>query len=1172
MTSVPPGGVDQSPKAAIRMVPTVLARHSLKTRITLAMLSIFLAGMWTLSLSVSHALRSDMETLLSAQQFSTVSMVAAQVNREMDTRLNALESVANTSATAMQEGPAAMQALIEQRPVLQTLFNGRISVHALDGTIIADFPKSAEQHADDINVDAVAVALKEGKPVVGRPVVGTLQTDPLFNMAVAIRDDKGSVIGALCGEVDLGIPNFLDQITKSHYGNAGGYTLIIPKDRLIVTATDTSRTMEKLPAAGGNPILDRFLDGEEGTAVYTTPLHVEALGSIKKIPVSDWLVGLSIPTAEAFAPIGNIQQHMLLATILMSLLATGLTWWVLKRQLSPIFDTVESLAAMADTKQSLRPLAITRQDEIGQLVGGFNRLLETLGKREAALQVSEENLEITLHSIGDAVIATDVNGHVTRMNPAAEQLTGWPLCDAHGRPLPEVFHIVNAETRKAVTNPVQLVMAHGQVVGLANHTLLLARDGREFQIADSAAPIRNAAGEIVGVVLVFSDVTEKYAMEKAIRDSEVNYRTLFNEMLDGFAQHEIICDGANKPVDYRFLAINPAFEKMTGLRAENIIGRTVLDVMPETERHWIETYGRVALSGELIFFENYASELKKHFEVTAFQPAPGQFACIFSDITERKQSEQALTESEARFRDTFEKNSSVMLIIEPATGEIVDANRSAAAYYGYSRTQLLRMSINEINTLPLEQVAQERQRAKRGEHSIFFFPHRLASGEIRDVEAHLTPIESGGRSLLFSIVYDITSRKQAEQEIKQYRDHLEELVTNRTAELALAKEFAEAANRAKSTFVANMSHEIRTPLNGIIGMVNILRRGGATPIQTERLDKIDTSANHLLGTINDILDLSKIDAGKIVLEESPVSIDRLIGNVKSILSERAMGKDIPLLVETRPLPTNLHGDPIRLQQALLNYATNAIKFTEKGSVMLRIAPQEETPEHVVVRFEVQDTGVGIAPEILPRLFSAFEQADNSITRKYGGTGLGLAITRRLATLMGGEVGVESTPGVGSTFWFTACLKKKGNLRGFTSPIATADAERLIRERHHGRRVLVVDDEPVNLEVAKFLMEESGLVVDTAEDGIQAVRKSQEAPYAVILMDMQMPHLDGLDATRQIRTLSGYAETPILAMTANAFAEDKARCFEVGMNDFLAKPFDPEVLFSILLRWLDQRSA
>ncbi|MFZ2268797.1 MAG: response regulator [Azonexus sp.] len=421
---------------------------------------------------------------------------------------------------------------------------------------------------------------------------------------------------------------------------------------------------------------------------------------------------------------------------------------------------------------------------------------------------------------------------------------------------------------------------------------------------------------------------------------------------------------------------------------------------------------------------------------------------------------------------------------------------------------------------------------------------------------------------------ELQQRQQAEAALRQehvktlkYQDHLEELVDERTTALLLAKDAAETANIAKSTFLANMSHEIRTPLNAITGMAHLIRRSGVGPEQIERLDKIDAAGRHLLETINAVLDLSKIEAGKLLLEESEVRVGSIVGNVLSMLAERAESKHLQLLVELPPLPAPLLGDATKLQQAILNYVANAIKFTEHGSITIRIILLEEDAGQVLLRFEVQDTGVGIAPEVIPHLFSSFEQADNSITRNYGGTGLGLAITRKFAQLMGGEVGVDSTPGCGSTFWLSARLKKQ-ELSAPAAPLAVVEsAEAQLKQNYPGRRILLVEDEPINREIMLEYLEDCAQHVDIAEDGIIAVELASQQRYDLILMDMQMPRLDGLEATRQIRQLPDGAQVPIIALTANAFVEDRERCFAAGMDDFVAKPVHPEILFSLLLKYL-----
>ena len=535
-------------------------------------------------------------------------------------------------------------------------------------------------------------------------------------------------------------------------------------------------------------------------------------------------------------------------------------------------------------------------------------------------------------------------------------------------------------------------------------------------------------------------------------------------------------------------------------------------------------------------------------------------------VADRLEYEAALSESEQRFRMLVDNAPEAIFV--QTQGLFAYANAAALRLFGAANAgELIGQPI--LERVHPDYRARVAERIRRVNHERATNPAmeqcflRL-DGMPVVVEASAVPVRYGEDEGAIVFARDIGERKRVAEELDRHRGHLEEVVAERTAQLAEAKQAAELAARAKTDFLATMSHEIRTPLGIIVGLGNVLRQRLHEPALKKRLDQLCGTADHLSALVSDILDLSKIDAGHVALEESDFRLGTIVDQAQRMVGELASEKCLALIVDVPPglRDVPLRGDALRLTQVLINLVGNAVKFTETGSVTLAVAVLDNTPSALRLRFAVRDTGIGIAAADIERVFSPFEQADASTTRAQGGTGLGLAISRRLVDLMGGSLRVESVPGSGSTFSFDLALARGSE---FEETAASTTA----LPHFAGARVLVADDHPVNQEIILDLLEALGCEAEIAGDGAEALACAAAAAYDLILMDVRMPRMDGLAATRAIRELPQHRETPILAVTANAFSDDRRDCLAAGMNGYISKPFTLQTLADGLRRWLPQ---
>lgn len=753
-----------------------------------------------------------------------------------------------------------------------------------------------------------------------------------------------------------------------------------------------------------------------------------------------------------------------------------------------------------------------------------------------------------------AVVTRD--GTIQAINPAAVNLfEAVSFTDLLGKDLASlVIPESRATTRANLARAIDGAETRFEVV-------VTTLKGQRRTLEVVIVPLLTGAGEVEGLLAIGRDVTEQRRLEEQLRRSEAYYKLI----IEGAADITTVLkpDGT-----LLFLSSAIASQSSVGIKPGGLVGHNCMELIHPDDREAVRRAIEADLGGiptrveaRVITADGRWMDTEMRGKGIIDLDGNPVVVAYSRDITVRKRLEVQLAKSEAYLRSLIEGSSDVVLVLD-LTGEIRFASGSHQVLFQRSAEQVL--ATPALSYVHPDDAAEAAERLRNlGEGA----SDRLRDVRIRREDGTWCVCEIVGRRivapegepLIVLNVRDITERKQFEEELSRARD------------AALESE------RAKSAFLATMSHEIRTPLNSIIGLSDLVLETPLAPEPREFMENIRLSADALLSIVNDVLDFSKIAADKLTLEKIEFDVGTVTGTALHLLAPAARNKGLELQVSVGDdVPRMVLGDPIRLRQVLVNLLSNAVKFTEHGRVVIEVALESESTDSAMVRFEVSDTGIGVAEEMQSRLFEPFRQADSSTTRKYGGTGLGLAIAAELVERMGGAIGVKSKLGHGSTFWFTARLVRvaMGEAREFDERRAAHDASSIagtgkpLAAQRETARLLLVEDNLINQKVALAQLRFLGYRCDSVTNGREALAALEKVNYDLVLMDCQMPEMDGYEATRQIRRREGSARhSIIIAMTAYGLEGDRENCLAAGMDDYLAKPVTKNQLGQMLERWL-----
>jgi PAS domain S-box-containing protein len=1118
-------------------------------------LAITLGGMVIVALLTSvqvAQLRTEMRDDIGRRQLALLEPIAEDLDRRLGDHLAAVTRAAREVSRIDAGDDDILKRYLDSDRELFRRFDA-FMIAGLDGRVRAAVSDQGLVGRDVSTRAYFRTAIETRRPLITEPFIGRPLGEPVVAFVAPVLDADGKPVGIVFGSLHLLKPNFLGNLANVRVGREGRFRLL-SLDRKVIISSEPGRMLSPGPAPGRSENFDRVMNERAGWVEGVgTQTGERSLFSFKRLEQAPWVLAVGVPSEEAYAPVNAMERRTLVFALVLCMTLPVFGWLGARRLLKPLSalrDGVNRLRALPDSDALLDT---GRRDEIGAVATAFNELLIERRATGTALAASEQRMRAITDHLPALIAYVDVDECFCFANQTYEFWYGRHPDEYIGRPVCEMVGV----EEYAVAAPYLKRALSGEPVRYQRES----RTGDRSRLLEVRYnPDVDMSGRVVGVFVMLSDITALAEAERVATESRAAIEGLIASARDAI----ITADE-----EQRVVIFNRAAEQMFGWKAADIIGQPIDRMIPArfraAHRRQVERFGEGAQEPNPSMADRVVtgvradgSEFPIEASVSRVHRAGGfEYTVIMRDVTERMRAARELRANAVMLRQTVEHM--------PLGVSVMDAKLNVIAYNerflelmgfpadgfapGDPLEKFFRFNAARGEYGPgdvEEQVASRVQLARRAEPHCF----ERMRGDGVVVEVRGTPVPGGG----FVTVYtDVTARREESRRLTE------------------ARENAEATARAKSEFLATMSHEVRTPMNGVLGIAELLLDTEMTADQRDYVETILRSGQALLEILNDILDLSKIEAGKLELESIAFDPVQAMTDVVALSAPRASAKGLVLSSAVAPdVPRDVIGDPGRLRQVLSNLLGNSLKFTDTGQVEVGVSIERIEGDDVVLAYSVKDTGIGMTSEQQAKLFRAFTQADASTTRRFGGTGLGLAICLKLVEMMDGAFRVESEPGQGSTFVFTMRCRRA------TPGAARAEIAQAGEARRFNGRVLVVEDNVVNRKVARATLKAFGLTVLEAENGSLALDVLARESVDLVFMDMHMPVMDGIEATLRIRTLEKEGtlggRRPIVAMTANVLREAIDTCMEAGMDDFLPKPFARRQMIDVLARWLEREGA